>query len=707
MISTAVRVGIDVGGTHTKAVAIDNVTHEIIGKASVSTTHHAKEGVALGVVQAFTKCLEEHGIKPDDVVFIAHSTTQATNALLEGDVAHVGVLGILRGGIEDLFSKKQMKCGDIELGSNKKIPVTYATIKRKDLSPEAIVEKMNWFKEQGVTTLVTSVPFGVDHPEDEEMVAKIAAKLSMPVTMASKITKLYGLSRRTKTAAINASILPKMFQTATSTEDSVKSTGVKSPLMIVRGDGGVMDLNEMKKTPILTMLSGPAASVMGALMYLRVSNGIYFEVGGTSTNIGVIKNGRPTIDYSTVGGHKTYVTSLDITVLGVAGGSMVRAGAEGIIDVGPRSAHIAGMDYSAFTEKDIKEPRLELFSPTEGDPADYVAIRLQDGNLITITTTCAANALGLLTPEEYSYGNVEQASKAMKPLADYLKLSVEETARQILDKAFEKIQPVILELGEKYKLDKSQMTLIGVGGGAASLLKYSAEKMNMKYSIPKHAEVISSIGVALAMVRNVVERMIPNPSLADIRQIKMEALDGAIASGASPESVEVHLEIDSTTSKVTAIATGSTEVKTTDLLKACTMEEAKGMASEDMGLSRGDVELVESNEYFFVFQSKKEREPAIRILDSKGFIKVQRANGDVRKVLAKDYETILKKMWNDLAVYKSDSVLRPDFYLLAGTRLMDFSLGSDLEQLKLLISESMDDVPEDETIIVIGVRNEL
>ena len=63
----------------------------------------------------------------------------------------------------------------------------------------------------------------------------------------------------------------------------------------------------MKKRPVLTMLSGPAASVMGSLMYLRASNGVYFEVGGTTTNIGVIKNGRPAIDYSIVGGHATYI----------------------------------------------------------------------------------------------------------------------------------------------------------------------------------------------------------------------------------------------------------------------------------------------------------------------------------------------------------------------------------------------------------------
>ena len=205
-----------------------------------------------------------------------------------------------------------------------------------------------------------------------------------------------------------------MLNTANSTEQSVKSAGVEVPLMIMRGDGGVMEISEMKKRPVLTMLSGPAASVMGSLMYLRASNGVYFEVGGTTTNIGVIKDGRPAIDYSVVGGHRTYISSLDVRVLGVAGGSMVRADKNGVKDVGPRSAHIAGLDYAVFTpEEEIVDPKVVFFSPKEGDPEDYVAIELKNGKRITITNTCAANVLGLIKPEYFAYGNANAARKAM------------------------------------------------------------------------------------------------------------------------------------------------------------------------------------------------------------------------------------------------------------------------------------------------------
>ena len=478
------------------------------------------------------------------------------------------------------------------------------------------------------------------------------------------------------------------------------------PLMIMRGDGGVMEITEMKKRPVLTMLSGPAASVMGSLMYLRASNGVYFEVGGTTTNIGVIKNGRPAIDYSIVGGHATYISSLDVRVLGVAGGSMVRANKQGVVDVGPRSAHIAGLDYAVFTDTDkIRGPKVEFFSPKQGDPDDYVRIRMEDGSAVTITNSCAANVLGLVKPEHFSYGNVESARKAMKALADYCGTSVEEIAKQIMEKAYAKIEPVILELAEKYKLEKDQISLVGVGGGAASLIVYFSNKMGVKYSIPENAEVISSIGVALSMVRDVVERIMPSPSKDDIRAIKNEALNKAIESGATAESVEIHIEIDPQTSKVTAIATGSTEVKTADLLKECDESEARHLAAEDMRLADGDTELLATSPYFYVYGEKTEpgTPGAVRIVDKKGFIKVQRGRAMCLKTTAAAYLDALKQLWDDMAVYQTELIARPDYYLCMGARVMDFT-AQDFEQLELLTDLEVSSLEPDEEILVVAAN---
>ena len=93
-VARRVRVGIDVGGTFTDVVVVDNDSREVISQLKVPTTHDAREGVALGIINAIERALSELGISPDEVIFIAHSTTQATNALLEGDVAQVGVIGL-------------------------------------------------------------------------------------------------------------------------------------------------------------------------------------------------------------------------------------------------------------------------------------------------------------------------------------------------------------------------------------------------------------------------------------------------------------------------------------------------------------------------------------------------------------------------------------------------------------------------------------
>ena len=701
--------GIDVGGTHTKAVAIDYSTNQIVGKVTLKTTHDHPDGVARGVVMAFEQCMAENGIRPEDVVFVAHSTTQATNALVEGDVAKVGVIGIAGGGIEGFLAKKQSHIDDIPLGDGKAIKTCNAFLSKKKWSGEGVRAAIASLKEQGAQVIVPSMAFGVDDGRYEEEIYEAAKEIGLLTTMASEITKLYGLTRRTRTAAINASILPKMLNTANSTERSVRQAGVTVPLMIMRGDGGVMEINEVKKRPVLTMLSGPAASVMGSLMYLRASNGVYFEVGGTTTNIGVIKNGRPGIDYSIVGGHRTYINSLDVRVLGVAGGSMVRASKTGVADVGPRSAHIAGMDYAVFTpEEEIVDPQVELFSPKEGDPADYVAIRLASGKRIAITNTCAANVLGLVEKQYFSYGNAAAARKAMEPLAAYMGLTVEEAARQILQKSYEKIQPVIAGFAEKYRLEHDQISLVGVGGGAAALIGYCAEKMDLRYSIPENAEVISSIGVALAMVRDVVERVIPSPTPEDIRAIKQEAVNKAIDSGAVPDSIEVHVEIDPTTSKVTAIALGSNEVKSSEMMTECTLEEARELARADMGKGVEEVSLLARTSSLYVFGGRGDEDAQpIRILDKNGFIKAQRGDGKAVAARAGDYQQAVKDLWESLATFGADGVLRPDYYVCAGARVMDFAGSTSLPNILMIMDVELQLMNPEDEVIIVGARNKL
>ena len=708
MSNRKVRVGIDVGGTHTKAVALDNDTNEIVGESIVMTSHDHELGVAAGVIECFQNCLKENNIAPEDVVFIAHSTTQATNALIEGDVARVGILAMGGGGLSGMLAKSQSKVGDILLDSGRYITTTHTYLKSKDVSEATVKQHVDKLVADGATVIAASEAFGVDSIEHEMLVKQEADRQGLMASVASDISKLYGLTRRTRTAAINGSILPKMMNTANCTESAVRSAGVDVPLMIMRGDGGVMDINEMKKRPVLTMLSGPAASVMGALMYLRASNGIYFEVGGTTTNIGVIKNGRPGVEYASVGGHDTYVNSLDVKVQGVAGGSMVRAGGNKIIDVGPRSAHIGGLGYAVYTPlEEIEEPELEFFSPKEGDPADYVRIKLKSGKRVTITNSCAANVLGYVKEGDYSRGNIESARKCIKPLADYIGVSVEECCRQILHKAYEHVEPIILNFAEKYKIDRDQIDLVGCGGGASALLPYSAEQLGMRYSLAKHAEVISSIGVALAMIRDVVERVIPNPTTEDIRQIKKEAKEMAIKNGAVPDTIEVQIEIDNQTSKVTAIAMGSNEVQATDLKMRCDLGEARKLAADSMRCEEKDVEDLVHNDVFYIFGHQNGAKHNVRVVDHRGFVKVQCGDAIAESCLVKDWEKVVTEMWEKTLYYKNEMARTPDFFLCIGGKVLDFTSSQNLEQLMMVMRSEFLEAESEEGILLVASRTEI
>jgi N-methylhydantoinase A len=704
------RIGIDVGGTFTKAVLIDHATREVVGRYSVLTTHADPRGVATGVVTVFRQVLEQSRVDPGEVIFLAHSTTQATNALLEGDVARVGVIG-MASRLESLLARGQSSIKQIELSPGRFLRPVNRFLRTEQLSEAAVRRAIMELQAEGVRVLVASCAFGVDDNTAEEMVRGLATKSGLAATCGHEISKLYGLTTRTRTAVINASILPKMIETANMTEASVREAGIQAPLMIMRGDGGVMDIKEMRRRPAMTMLSGPAASVAGALMHLRVSNGIYFEVGGTSTNIGVIRNGRPTVKHARIGGHETYVSSLDVRVIGVAGGSMVRLRDRHVLDVGPRSAHIAGLSYASFANPaHLVEPVVEAFRPAPDDPDDYVRVCSRDGARYAITTTCAANVLGYARLGMHAHGNAEAVQRAMAPLARHLGLSVEATARTILNRATDKLIPVVDDLIAEYALDRDQAVLVGEGGGAGALIPFAAERLGLRHEISRDAEVISSIGVALALVRETVERVIPNPTPGALKGIRREAFEAAVMLGASPEAVEVTIEVDPLTARVRATAMGASEMRAKQHTSDITETEALGIAAASMSLPAQKLKIAASTSRMRIFQGEVEertwglfrthRTP-VRAVDTDGVIRVQRSHGNVRQATAARAADTVRRVWSETTIYNGDSVVTPDMFVIVGARIVDLSGISVVEQALAIAKTEFEGLAPDAAVAVI------
>ena len=708
-----VRIGIDVGGTFTDAVAIDNDTYELIGTIKVPTTHTAKEGVAKGIIEALIELMKEHNIGPEDVLFIAHGTTQATNALLEGDVVPVGIIAAGKG-LEGIKVKSDTNIQDIELAPGKILKIANQYIELEDEFEDNVEMKIEDFKRQEIGAIVAAQAFSVDDPTIENKIVDIVEQKGLPATATHEITKLYGLRIRTRTAAINACILPKMIETANMTEDSVKKSGIKAPLMIMRGDGGVMNIAEVRKRPILTLLSGPAAGVAGALMYEKISDGIFLEVGGTSTDISAIKTGKVMVNYAEIGGHKTYLNSLDVRTVGIAGGSMVRLGDKDIEDVGPRSAHIADLPYAVYSDpEEIIEPEIVYIKPKKNDPDNYVAIKSKNGKIFAITVSCAANVLGYVKPEDYAYGNQEAARKALEPIAKKLNKTVEEVAKKIMDIASMKVIKVVEQLITDYKLDKSTTVLVGGGGGSASIVPYVAKMMGMHHRIAKNAQVISTIGVALAMVREIVERTIQNPTEKDILSIRNEAKEAVIKSGALEETVEIYVEIDSQKNIVRAIATGATELRSKDILnKNLGEEEIKKIAAQAMKLestknlqiidktgSMYIIKGIENRKRFFGLLSQKQER--VVVINKEGVIRLHKNNGKVSRTTIKSFEKDLNKALEQNISYGDGGAEIPDCFIILPNRIVDLSGLIDKEQIISLAKIEISGLSDNDRILIL------
>lgn len=712
MADRRVRIGIDVGGTFTHAVAIDAATLEVVGKCKVPTTHKAEEGVARGVVQSLLQLLEGASLSPADVLLIAHSTTQATNALLEGDVAPVGIVGVADG-IGSVLGRRQTHIRPIELAPGRFLKTEHRFISESKLTDQAIENALDQLVAAGAEVIVAAAAFSVDNPAVEERIVESARQRALPVTATHHVSRLHGLGIRTRTAVINASMIPKMLGTAEMTERAVREAGITAPLMIMRSDGGVMDIQQMRRRPILTMLSGPAAGVAAVLLYAGISDGLFLEVGGTSTDISVIKNGRCQIRTAEIGGQKLHVSTLDVRTVGVAGGSMVYLGGGKISQVGPRSSHIAGLPYLSFTEKSIS-----TFTPSEFDHngETYLTIKAEDEQL-AITPTCASNQLDLVPAGQAAKGKRDVIYAGLELLAKQRGYgTANDLAEAVLKTASPRVIGLVEGLMSDYKLDPGVARLIGGGGGAAAIVPYVAREMSLPSEMAPNADVISAIGVALALVRDTIERTVINPTEEDIRQIREEAFESVLNMGASAETIELFVEVDAKRNLLRATAEGSTEIRQQDL-RANELDEAAraDLITTSIGASDEPPRVVASADGFEVWSAPRtvpriwkffpERRHAVRGLDRSGAIRWASNHADARGTSVAAAESELTDFAEQYTRYTDAGVTIPRCFAMVGGRMVDFSGLVEMKQVLEVLRIELKRYGSDEPCVLLIDRN--
>ncbi|WP_327371776.1 hydantoinase/oxoprolinase family protein [Streptomyces sp. NBC_01217] len=708
MTTHRIRVGIDVGGTFTDAVAVDATTLELLGQVKVPTSHHHEDGVAHGIVQALDRLLEQTGRAAEDVAFLAHGTTQATNALLEGDVATVGLIGI-GAGPGGALTRRLASLGRLELTPGKRLPLSYAHVADPD-DPDEVRRAVDAVVRDGAQVLVASEPFSVDRPEGERTVLDTARPHGLPMTAAHEITSLYGLAKRTRTAVVNAAILPRMLATADLVDASITKAGVSAPLMVMRCDGGVMSLDEMRRRPLLTVLSGPAAGVAGALMQERISEGLFLETGGTSTDISVVRRGKVAVRHATVLGKASYLSALDVRTVGVGGGSMVRIGGGKVIGAGPRSAHIAGLPYACFaTLEELRDARVTTVRPMQGDPDDYAVIDAAGGRY-AITMTCAANALGRVPEGDFARCDQDVARAALAPLAAALSTDVATAAARLLDAGTEQVRAVTDAMIRDYRLDKDTAVLVGGGGGAASVTPHLASVTGQEGRIAQHNEVISPIGVALALVREQIERIIPGAGQEQILAVRAEAEAAVVAQGAAADGVEVEVTVDPQTSTVRAVATGATELRTQDRAHRADANERLRAAAASLKADPSAVSVLAGTPAHTVYGTEIRRRfrttrHPVRVVDADGVVRLHASDARVETTTVGSAPETLARLVADATSYGDGGVRAPALRLLLGARIADLSGVLDPQPLLALARSELGTRAADECVVaVVEVR---
>ncbi|TMV78129.1 hydantoinase/oxoprolinase family protein [Thioclava sp. BHET1] len=333
----AVLLGVDTGGTYTDAVVLDETEARVIGKAKSLTT---RQDLALGVGRAVDAALAGAGVRAEEVAMVSLSTTLATNALVEGQGGRValifigfGAADLSRHGLDAALAGDPViaLAGGHSHAGQQIAPLDMALLEAEilRLSPE-------------VEGFAVAASFAVRNPAHELAAAAAVRRLTgHPVTCSHELSARLNGPKRALTAVLNARLIGMIARLIDACERTLGQAGILAPLMVVRGDGALISADLARERPIETILSGPAASIVGARWLTGEAEALVSDIGGTTTDVALLRGGRPAIDPlgAQVGGWRTMVEAVAMRTSGLGGDSEVHVLSEGLaggLRLGPR-----------------------------------------------------------------------------------------------------------------------------------------------------------------------------------------------------------------------------------------------------------------------------------------------------------------------------------------------------------------------------------
>jgi N-methylhydantoinase A/oxoprolinase/acetone carboxylase beta subunit len=487
------RLGVDVGGTNTDAVIIDS-TLNIISKVKIPTT----EDVSTGIFTAVEKVLEGTSIDKSKIKYAMLGTTQCTNAIVERK--NLNKVGIIRLGSPATHSIEPMIDWPFDLRN--KISNHFYIVKGgyefdgREINPVDKEEIRQAFKDMRdkVDSLAISCVFSPVKSEQEYIVSDLAKEFfgDIPISLSNEVASM-GLLERENATILNSALMKTAALVTDGFVSALKKEGInKAKVYLCQNDGTLMNVDYTKRFPILTVACGPTNSIRGASFLSKKKTAIVLDVGGTTTDIGVIVNSFPRESSlsADVGGARTNFRMPDIIAIGLGGGTIIRKN-NGTIKIGPDS-----VGYQ-ITKKAL------CFG----------------GNTLTATDIAVRlNMTDIGDPTKVQHIELNFAEEAMK----LMKKMIEEGI-------------------DKMKLSAGPVPVVLVGGGGIIVpenLKGVSELIK-----PNNFPVANAIGAAIAQVSGTYEKLFTlNENLSRDKALveaKKEAIKIALDAGAKENTIEI------------------------------------------------------------------------------------------------------------------------------------------------------------------------